>query len=205
MCARTQTKNKENGLKIWRVFPPGRPPSLQDSFWLAAIWSTSPGALERSQLQLQRATLGSPVAFLVWPESSPEECEKTAPTPQLPGAITLPSKLRFTRTLCLWNELSDDMLHDPFWEPEDLQKLPRKSSQKMVRVRKSRRIQWRGCVADKIATWRAVRLPRPHHVPRGTGTHEACHSAYKRNPPPPHFQVHLARAPRLFECSLGRK
>ena len=38
----------------------------------------------------------------VWPESSPEKREKTTPIPRLPGAITLPSELQFTRTLYRW-------------------------------------------------------------------------------------------------------
>jgi hypothetical protein len=50
-------------------------------------------------------------------------------------------------------ELSEDMLHDPFWAPEDLQNCPRKSGQKRVRMRKSRRIRWGAGVEDKTATW----------------------------------------------------
>ena len=95
-------KNKENELKIWCVFPPRQPSLCADSFRLAVIWSTSPGALERLQLQLRDATFGSPMASPVWPESSPEKYEKTTPTPQLPGAITLPSELQFVQTLYRW-------------------------------------------------------------------------------------------------------
>jgi hypothetical protein len=62
----------------------------------------SPGALERLQLQLQRATLSSSVASPVWPKSSPEKLEKIAQTTQLPGAITFLSKLRFAKNLYLW-------------------------------------------------------------------------------------------------------
>ena len=39
-------------------------------------------------------------------------------------------------------ELSGDMLHDPFWALEGLQNYPRKSSQKEIRARKSRKIRW---------------------------------------------------------------
>jgi hypothetical protein len=95
-------KARKNALKIRRVFPPGQPTSRAESFWLAASWSASPGALERWQLRLQRATLGSPVASPVWPESSPEKHEKTAPARRLPGAITVLSELRFVQTLYLW-------------------------------------------------------------------------------------------------------
>ena len=49
--------------------------------------------------------------------------------------------------------LSVDMLHDPFWVSEGLQNYPKKMGQKTVHAQKSRRIRWRGCVVDKIATW----------------------------------------------------
>ncbi len=62
----------------------------------------SPGALERLQLQLQRATLSSPVASPIWLESSPEKCEKIAQMTRLPGAITFPYELRFMKTLYRW-------------------------------------------------------------------------------------------------------
>ena len=60
-------------------------------------------------------------------------------------------------------------------------------------------------MADQIAKWRVVWLTRHHHAPRGMMPCEACHSAYKRNPPPPpQLQVRFARALGLLERSLGR-
>ena len=50
-------------------------------------------------------------------------------------------------------ELSDDMLNDPFWAPEDLQNFPKKLGQKRVRTRKPRRIRWEAGVKDKTAMW----------------------------------------------------
>ena len=58
--------------------------------------------LERWQLQLRCATLGSPVASPVWPESSPEKRTKTALAPLLLGAIIFSSELRFLQTLYRW-------------------------------------------------------------------------------------------------------
>ena len=52
-------------------------------------------------------------------------------------------------------ELSDDMLHDPFLAPEGLQNCPKKSGQKRVRTRKSRKIQWG--LAWRIRTPRGIR------------------------------------------------
>ena len=77
------------------------------------------------------------------------------------------------------HELSDDMLHDPFWAPEGLQNFPQKSGQKIVRAQKSRRIRKGGCMADKIATWQGARLARPHHAPRAMVAREVCNFAYK--------------------------
>jgi hypothetical protein len=59
-------------------------------------------------------------------------------------------------------------------------------------------------VADKIATWQAVRLVRHHHAPRGMMSREACSSAYKTDLPPPQSRHDFARALGLLERSLGR-
>jgi hypothetical protein len=101
-------------------------------------------------------------------------------------------------------EIFGDMLHDPFRAPEGLQNFPRKSGQKRVHVQKSRRIRKGECVVDKIATWQAVRLARHHHAPHGMMLREACHSAYKRNPPPPSFRCDLARALGFLSVRIGR-
>lgn len=91
-------------------------------------------------------------------------------TPICANFISLESRRR---------ELSDDMLYDTFWATEDLQKCPKKSGQKRVCARKLRRIRWRGCVADKIATWQAVWLACHHHALCGMMPREACSSGYK--------------------------
>ena len=99
--------------------------------------------------------------------------------------VQIPIRTNFISLESRRREISGDMLHDLFWIPKDLQNGPRKSGQKRVRVRKSRRIRWRGCVADKIATWWAIRLAQHHHAPCGMMSHKACSSAYKTDPPPP--------------------
>jgi hypothetical protein len=121
-------------------------------------------ALERWQLRLQRGT----------PTSESHN-----------SLVRTPIRANFISLEIRHQELFDDMLHDLFWIPEDHQNHPKKSGQKTTRARKSRRIRKGGCVADKIATWRMVRLSRHHHVLRGMMPREACHSAYKRNAPPP--------------------
>ena len=95
---------RKNALGRKHVFPPGQPPSCAESFRLAASWRAGLGALERWRLQLRHATLGSPIAFPVWLESSLEKRTKTAPAPRLPRAITLSSELRFAQTLYRWEE-----------------------------------------------------------------------------------------------------
>ena len=55
-------------------------------------------------------------------------------------------------------EISDDMLHDPFWAPEDLQNCPRKSGQKRVCAQKPRRIWWGAGMEDKTAMWQVHAL-----------------------------------------------
>ena len=76
-------------------------------------------------------------------------------------------------------ELSKDMLHDPFWIPKGLQNSPRKSGQKRVRTQKTRRIRWRSCMADKIATWQGYELVQDGHAPRAMVPREACNPSYK--------------------------
>ena len=79
-------------------------------------------------------------------------------TPIRANLISLESRL---------HDLSEYMLHDPFWAPEGLKNLPQKFGQKMVHTQKSRRIRWKGCVADKNAMWWGARQAWPHHALRG--------------------------------------
>uniref|UniRef100_A0A2N9FGU4 Uncharacterized protein n=1 Tax=Fagus sylvatica TaxID=28930 RepID=A0A2N9FGU4_FAGSY len=78
----------------------------------------------------------------------------------------------------------------------------RKSRTLRKKVRKSRRIRWKGHVVDKIATWQAALLVRPHHAPYGMKPRHACSVApsrakfdYKSDPSSP-ISEGLARAPR---------
>ena len=50
-------------------------------------------------------------------------------------------------------KLSNGTLHDPFWAPKDLQKLPWKSGQKTVQAHELRRIFRRGRMTEKITMW----------------------------------------------------
>ena len=144
--------------------------------------------LERWKLQLQRATLSLPVASPVWSESSLEKREKNNSdtptsgshnsldrTPICANIISLESRRR---------ELSNDMLHDPYRAPEGLQNCPPKSGQKTECVQKSRRIRWRGRMANKITTWRGARLACHHHALCAMVIREACNSTYKRSQTP---------------------
>ena len=75
-------------------------------------------------------------------------------------------------------EISDNMLHDPFWIPEGLQNSPQKLGQKRVRT-KLRRIRWRSYVEDKIAMWQGYELERDGHASRAMDPCEACNPGYK--------------------------
>ena len=160
----------------------------------------SSGVLERLQLQLRDATLGSPVASPIWPEFSPEKREKTSPTPWLLGAITLPSELWFTQTLYLWKVDFVSFLTISCMTHFEHQKASKISLENRLRKQYPRENR-EGFGGG--ATWQ-IRMPHGgEHAWRGLTTHHAAwgharraHSAYKRIPPPLHFRCY-ARAPRL--------
>ena len=109
-------------------------------------------------------------------------------TPICANLISLESRRR---------ELSNHMLHDPFWAPKGLQNRPRQSGQKTVCAQKPRMIRWRGRVADKNATWQRARCALRWRARRAT-------------PPikqtlPPHFQRDLLEPPGCSKRSLGKK
>ena len=111
------------------------------------------------------------VASPVWPESSPEKQEKTAPTPQLPRAITLSSELRFTQILYHWKV---DVMSFPkiccmtHFEHQKASKIAPKN-----RVRKQYAHENRGGFGGGAA-WR-IRSPRGgEHAERGLTMHRAA-------------------------------
>ena len=153
-------------------FSSGQPPSRAESFRLVASWFVSPGELERCRLQLRRATLGSPIASPVRPESSPEKHTKTTPTPRLPGAITLSSELRFTQTLYRWKVDVESFLTIWCMTHFEHQKASKTALENQVRKRYARknRERFSGGLAWRI------------RAPRGTraGPYRAAHDGPTR-------------------------
>jgi hypothetical protein len=164
--------------------------------------------LERWQLQLRRATLDSSVASPVWPESSPEKHKKTVMAPQLPGAITLPSELRFAQNLYRWKvdvEIFLTICCMTRFEHQKASKIAPKN-----RVRKRYTHENRGRFGGGAAWW--IRTPRgKEHTSRTMVTHCTPRShARCATPPinkatPPLVQARFARALGHIERSLGEK
>ena len=191
-------------------FSPRQPPSRAESSRLTTSWSVSLGALERWRLQLRRATLGSPVASPIWPESSPEKHVKTTPAPRLPGVITLPFELRFVQTLYRWKVDVERFPAICYMTHFEHQKASKSSPENQVRKQHARENRWgfgRGAV-----WW--IRSPRGRRYDsRGIITRRTAWCCVRRATPlinkapptpPPHFRCDFARALDLLECSLGR-
>uniref|UniRef100_A0A2N9FBT0 Uncharacterized protein n=1 Tax=Fagus sylvatica TaxID=28930 RepID=A0A2N9FBT0_FAGSY len=96
---------RKNALGVKRVFPPGQPPSRAESFLTRNKLIREPGCV--GKITTPATTWNSRFA-----DSIPRLTgifagkvhTKTAPTPRLPGAITLSSELRFAQTLYRWKE-----------------------------------------------------------------------------------------------------
>uniref|UniRef100_A0A2N9GQ56 Uncharacterized protein n=1 Tax=Fagus sylvatica TaxID=28930 RepID=A0A2N9GQ56_FAGSY len=195
-------------LKVWRIFLPDnrlRAQSLSDSLQVDP----------RAQVRWKDGDSSYDVQLSVHWWLPPfnrnlrrKKHAKIALTPRLPGVITLPSELRFAQTLYCWKVDIESfpkiccMTH--FEHRKASKTASRKSGQKRVRAQKSRRIRWGACVEDKTATWRAVRLARHHHAPRGMMPREACNSVYKSSPTPTSFVQDFARALGSLSVRIGR-
>jgi hypothetical protein len=120
-----------------------------------------------------------------------KKCTKTAPTPRLPGAITLSSELRFVQTLYRWKEDVESfpticcMTHFEFQKTSKTAPKIGSKTDTRTKNRGGFRGSWRGRIS---ATWQYANSRGPSR--RASWLREACTPPIK-DPPPPHLHIVL--------------